>query len=215
MYIIVIVLVMAATLILTIIRFYKNLLTDEGYLMFTLPAKTHHLITSKLFVHLFWSLISILIVIASLFLVFGTPEYMPIIKEGIGEIYLELQTIAAGREIIFTLQFLFLCLIGQINNILSVYVSIALGQLFHGHKIIGSFVSYIGIYTVLQIIILVLVVIVAMFNLDHFKELEQIEELSANAVNLTFQLSSLFLLVINAIFYFVTNYLLKRKLNLD
>ena len=35
------------TLILTIQRFYKNLLTDEGYLMFTLPVSTGRLIWSQ------------------------------------------------------------------------------------------------------------------------------------------------------------------------
>ncbi|BCJ95313.1 hypothetical protein acsn021_28820 [Anaerocolumna cellulosilytica] len=215
MYVITIILVLAATVILTIIRFYKNLLTDEGYLMFTLPAKTHQLINSKLLVHLFWTLMSVLIVIASLFLVFVTPENMPFIKGELTKIYLELQVLTAGREISFVLPFLFFCIVGQFSTILSIYVSIALGQLFHGHKILGAFISYIGIYTGMQIITLVIILIVAVLNLNTFEQLAQLEQLSTAAVNFTFLLSTIFLLVISAIFYFVTNYILKRKLNLD
>ena len=43
----------AATLMTTVMnvyRFYKNFLSDEGYLMFTLPATVHELIWSKLLV---------------------------------------------------------------------------------------------------------------------------------------------------------------------
>ena len=36
-------------------RFYKNLLTDEGYLMFTLPVSIHKLLWSKLLVSSVWS----------------------------------------------------------------------------------------------------------------------------------------------------------------
>jgi len=37
--------ILVSTVLLMIIRFYKNLLSDEGYLMFTLPVNTHQLIT--------------------------------------------------------------------------------------------------------------------------------------------------------------------------
>ena len=36
------------TVVLMILRFYRNLMTDEGYLMFTLPAGMHSLLWSKL-----------------------------------------------------------------------------------------------------------------------------------------------------------------------
>ena len=47
MYVMVIIAAFVITLIVIIQRFYKNLLTDEGYLMFTLPVKAHSHITSK------------------------------------------------------------------------------------------------------------------------------------------------------------------------
>ena len=36
------------TVVLMILRFYRNLMTDEGYLMFPLPVNRHQLIWSKL-----------------------------------------------------------------------------------------------------------------------------------------------------------------------
>lgn len=45
-----------ATVVLMILRFYRNLMTDEGYLMFTLPVSTTELIFSKLIVSVMWFL---------------------------------------------------------------------------------------------------------------------------------------------------------------
>ena len=44
------------TVVLMILRFYRNLMTDEGYLMFTLPVSTTELICSKLIVSVVWFL---------------------------------------------------------------------------------------------------------------------------------------------------------------
>ena len=44
------------TIVLMVLRFYRNLMTDEGYLMFTLPVSTTELIFSKLIVSVVWFL---------------------------------------------------------------------------------------------------------------------------------------------------------------
>ena len=54
------------TIILIIRRFYKNLLGDEGYLMFTLPVKTYELILSKLIISLLWFVLSFVVFIFSI-----------------------------------------------------------------------------------------------------------------------------------------------------
>lgn len=48
-------------------RFYKNLYTDQGYLMHTLPVTQHELIWSKTFVALIWQLIGGLVMAISIF----------------------------------------------------------------------------------------------------------------------------------------------------
>ena len=50
-------------LILTLQRFYRNLLKSEGYLMFTLPVSTDSLIWSKLLVAAIWSVASFIVVL--------------------------------------------------------------------------------------------------------------------------------------------------------
>ena len=59
--VIMIIAVCVITLIITLQRFYKNLLTNEGYLMFTLPVKTDSIIWSKMIVATIWSILSLII----------------------------------------------------------------------------------------------------------------------------------------------------------
>ena len=51
--------------VLMIQRFYKNLLQDEGYLMFTLPVSVHQHIWSKLIVSAVWFIATVLAIIAA------------------------------------------------------------------------------------------------------------------------------------------------------
>ena len=48
------------TVIMIVSRFYKNLLGGEGYLMHTLPVKTHNLIISKGIVAIIWGVIAVI-----------------------------------------------------------------------------------------------------------------------------------------------------------
>lgn len=200
--------VIVVTVLYMIIRFYKNLLTDEGYLMFTLPVKTHQLITSKLVLTLFWTIISILAIPISLFIAFATPETLPIaadiIKGALASMYREF---GSDGTLMFT-SFILICLVSIASYILLVYVSIAVGQLFTKHKIIGSFAAYMGIYTAIQFAMLI---IFAVFRLVLSDSL--IETLIRPQV-----LMPIVLIVLTTQctgFYLATNYIFKRKLNLD
>ena len=57
-YVLLLTAIMVTTFILIIMRFYRNLLLGEGYLMHTLPVEPASLITSKLLVAILWILIA-------------------------------------------------------------------------------------------------------------------------------------------------------------
>jgi uncharacterized membrane protein YuzA (DUF378 family) len=65
-YVILIVGIFALTFIVMLQRFYKNLVKDEGYLMFTLPVKVWQLVVSKLIVSFLWFFASAVSLVASL-----------------------------------------------------------------------------------------------------------------------------------------------------
>lgn len=54
-------------LVAVIYRFYKNLLTDEGYLMFTLPVNVHGLVWAKLIAAVVWLVAAFADIVLSIF----------------------------------------------------------------------------------------------------------------------------------------------------
>ncbi len=58
--------VVIVTFVVVVLRFYKNLYSNEGYLMFTLPVKPQQLLLSKTIVAFTWIVISMLIFVGAL-----------------------------------------------------------------------------------------------------------------------------------------------------
>lgn len=56
------------TVVINIVRFYKNLVTDEGYLTFTLPVSSKQIIASKLISSLVMDILMAFAVLVSTFL---------------------------------------------------------------------------------------------------------------------------------------------------
>lgn len=56
--------------ILLVVRFYRRLFSDEGYLTFTVPASSHQILLSGVLNNAIWSLISAVVVICASSLVF-------------------------------------------------------------------------------------------------------------------------------------------------
>jgi hypothetical protein len=207
-YVLLIVGILVVTCLLMIIRFYKNLLTDEGYLMFTLPTKPYHLINSKLIVTTFWTLFSFVTILGSLFVVFITPERYDSMREILVSAMDELYTGFGDNWILLFVEFIIMIFISLIANVLLIYVSIAVGQLFTGHKIIGSFVSYIAISTVIQILMVIVTFIFGYFFVDSINDITTIPQL-------IFPISIFLVIIESILFYIATNYILEKKLNLE
>ena len=207
-YVVALIGIVVVTFILIIQRFYKNLVTDEGYLMFTLPVKSHELINSKLIVAFLWSLASFVAVILSLLIVFYRADWFSELPT-----FWELVTAEINREfgstsLLLFIEFIVILITGIINNVLMVYVSVAVGQLINGHKLLGSFGAYIGINTALQILVVICMGILSLIFKQNINDINVIPEV-------VLPLMILYTLVLNVIFFFVTNFIFKRKLNLD
>lgn len=207
-YVLSIVTIIVVCAVIIILRFYKNLMTDEGYLMFTLPVKSHELINSKLIASFLWALISITGVIVSIVIVSsGSSDFrelcatiksnLPLIREQFGPNF-----------DLLLIEFFILLIIGTIYNILIVYISIAIGQLFNGHKLLGSFVAYIAINVALQVIMSIVTVIAGLIFRNSFTEPSSIPQILLPVI-------LFFVLIISILYYLGTNFIFRRKLNLE
>ena len=208
LYIVAIFATIVVSVVIIIYRFHKNLTTDEGYLMFTLPVKTHQLINSKLIASIFWSVVSTIAVLGSIFMVVVSNDRMELIREGIHD-YMEVINEEFGNlAVLFNIEMILMIIFALLYGILLIYASIAAGQLFNGHKIIGSFAAYIALNTVTQIIGTILIYIINLIFNNNFGEAESL-------IKLILPMMLIFLFFFSALYYIAANYLFKRKLNLE
>ncbi|WP_066714898.1 hypothetical protein [Clostridium sp. Marseille-P299] len=205
LYIISIIVIAVTTFLLIIMRFYKNLLTGEGYLMFTLPVKVHDLINAKLIISILWGVLSILICFFSLLLVI--PSCSAIIPNAssftLSTFFNMFTDYGIGKTVLLLLLFLMIL----VYNILTFYASIAIGQNISSNKVFGSLIAYICIYTICQMFAGLLLLAAMLFKID------------LNDEKLMITVATYLGLIISTIgsivFYTIINNTLKKHLNLE
>ena len=191
------------TLVMIVTRFNKNLLGGEGYLMHTLPVKTHNLILSKGVVAIIWGVIAIVAGLLSGFLLSLTSGLLGyIIREASWE-----QIKVMIGEILTKNTFLglILVIVGSISAILSFYFAMAIGNLANKNKFLYAVLAYVGI----QVVLSVLLSIIGVSNGGLFGVLVSQDRMSSFLVIQIIQQ-----LILSVAFFFGTNYILKNKLNL-
>ncbi len=208
--VIMIISIFVITLIVTLQRFYKNLLTNEGYLMFTLPVHTDSLIWSKLIVASIWNILSVIIVLIAVGIMaiteFNLGDCFRVIAE-----FLNSTGIGGVTLGVFIVEFIILTLSSLLSGILVFYACMSVSLLMNKHRVLFSFVAFLVISTIGQILsgICVPIVIATNFS-DTFMSWALIPQVHF------VQLIGIFInVVIGIIFYILTRYMLKNKLNLE
>ena len=119
------------TFVMMVWRFYKNYMTDEGYLMFTLPVRIDELIWSKLIVTLLWYLCTGVVVFISI-MILGSSGNSTIEFFGFAGM---LEAFTAQQKTTVVLAGLLMVLISGISGVLELYACMAIGQSFKRRKI--------------------------------------------------------------------------------
>lgn len=207
-YVVSIIALIIVSSVIIITRFYKNLMTDEGYLMFTLPVKSHELINSKLLTSTIWTITSTIAVIASIVIVFSGSIHFSEVPEVWQAIADEMKRAFGSNTTLLVIEFIVLIAVSILNSILMIYVSIAIGQLFNGHKILGSFAAYIVLNIVVQVVSTIITIIFSLIFNHTVVEINALPQV-------IFPISILLFTILTVVYYLVTDYIFKRKLNLD
>lgn len=201
-------------------RFYKNFFTDEGYLTFTLPVKTHTLLLSKLITYMVWSLICGIATLAffAFFVSFGAVYDGSLVNTGVWKGMFELLKLFFGTTPIVAVTGILSIFIQSICSGLMVFLAISIGcTVASKHKLVTSVAFYFVLNTAMQIVSTVFMMFTGLF----FSE--NILFFAAPLVNDTapwayftsvLGISSLFYAAIAALEFFVINYIMKKKLNL-
>ena len=136
--------------VIMVSRFYRNLLKDEGYLMFTLPVSVHELVWSKLLVSLVWFLATgllIFLVMSLTALNLANTNLEMIIEQfpSWAEIRRFLDEAGiCGQVLTFIFQIGLASLLTSIVGCLHFYAAMALGHMFTKNKILLSVVFFVG-----------------------------------------------------------------------
>lgn len=191
-----------ATLIVVIQRYYKSLLGDEGYLMFTLPVNSWQHILNKLLVSMLWCFLSTLVAICSILILIPAGSIHEITNA-----FRQLKELFGIPGIINLLLFMIL---GLTLSILQIYSAISLGHLFNKHKLLLSFAMYLGIDAVKQFISLIILAVIASATSTQFSDIDGL-----NLFKNIMGIFTVFCAVFSAGHFFLTSYLTKWKLNLE
>lgn len=140
------------TLLMIAIYFYKNIYSDEGYLTHTLPVSKGQLLAAKTITGSVWMFADIVLVTLSVFILV---LYQPIIQEF--KLYKDEMLTAMGFPSSFGygkifLSVILLLVVSAVSNVVMLYVSIAVGQLFSNHRALGAIVAYFTISMIVSII---------------------------------------------------------------
>ena len=209
-FVIAIVGVCVMSLVLMINRFRTNLLGDEGYIMFTLPASVHQQIWSKLIVSAVWFIATGLAVVAAGFILVAQQGFWLEIRRGFAEIFRHLTAYYAFNGTAFLFELLALIFVGCCVLCLEFYAAMAIGHSFANHKVLYSVLSFLGLQFVMQ---LLSGGILVGTNYDLLTvSLPSDGVLAMHSVMLTVIASTA---VFGAVYYVITTMFLKKRLNLE
>jgi hypothetical protein len=133
-------------------RFYKNLLTDEGYLMFTLPVSIHSILWSKIFVSSIWFIVVGIADCAAAFLASLNVNTVNSLAKEIGDMFNGLTSEYAVNGAAFIGETILLVFLACAGLCLLFYAAMSVGFSFPRHKWLLSVVFFFVFQIVLQII---------------------------------------------------------------
>lgn len=205
-----------ATCILVAVRFYKNLYSDEGYLTFTLPVTRSQLLLSKTIAGTVWVFINTFLVFMCMAIVIWTSEVSAGYHANDEKVLEALGFTGAYANLTFSKVILFLLLVAlveAISTVTTIYASVAIGQLFQGHRIVGAVASYFGLTTITSVIMYVLFIALGLFSFRDPTFL--VNQSSIGYMIDTFKISGILSIITAVLLYTVTYMLMKKKLNLS
>ena len=118
------------TMLMIAICFYKNLYSDEGYLTHTLPVTRGQLLISKTVSGSVWMLLDMMMIILSLFILVLTRPVLDSFSSYWDELLSAMGFPASTGYGKILLAFAVLFIVSAVSNVVLIYVSITIGQLF-------------------------------------------------------------------------------------
>ncbi len=201
--------------VLMIERFRKNLLSDEGYVMFTLPVSVHQLLWSKIIASCLWFLATLAVACISTLPLFLASGGLGDIMDTLRQLFsmLHLLTLEHGINLTaFLLEGLLLSFSAYALGCLMIYFSIAAGYGFDRRKGLYAILIFFGVWILLQMVLGTVALGMdygsyMIYMENSLGELGAFHSMMWQAIAVN--------AVLAALFYLGTTWMLKHRLNLE
>lgn len=208
-----------------VVRFYRSMYTNEGYLMHTLPVKPWQHIVSKGLIFCSWSIINVIAICLSIISLVSSAVYS-VANVSLPELWKTLQRefplllsrISAefqdemGMTFLAYILLMIISILAQlVFAVLMIYAAISIGQTFNKHKVIASFIAYAAINMVLQLINSLIQMPMLIFRIENSAFGNTLVKIMTPSLWINLATN----LVCIVIFYLVTEFIMRKKLNLN
>lgn len=200
------------TVILIIQRFKKNLLDDEGYLMFTLPVSTKELILSKYITSLIYIILSGIVAMLAFMIILVSSPFWDISIDA--NFWNAINMILTQQEFMLTIRAMIIGgFLVYTMFIFSVYISLSIGQLpkFNKHKILSGIITFFIINIIIEIIeSIVQWVFISKIYVNSQGVYSTLSVLNSSSI-----VGIIVDIIMIIAMFFITDWILSRKLNLE
>lgn len=208
-----------AIVIYLIVYMYRSCYSDAGYLTHTLPVKSSSIILSKLIILSAGYLITgatVIISVFSLMLSLGSIGGNISLSSAFSELSEEIRLAGIADEIWLSIILLVIFILAAVFFSSSIIMaSFSFGQLYTKHKIVGSVVSYFAIETIIQILVTLISIPVFVSNITTLVETGDEIASVGSFFLLTYILTIVITIGLSVGLFFISNHIMKKKLNLD
>ncbi len=203
--------------VISVVRFYKNMYSSEGYLTFTLPVTNTQHIFVKLLASIGCQIICALTVLVAIFIAISGEifaEFVDILSFAIEDLVAE---IGMANCLFFAIELILLLILSTASGMLLYYGCITVGQTAKKNRILMAVAVYFAYYMVSQIISTIFsIIFILLGSAGAFDSIVAwFESHYIAGMHIMFCGGVLLYGALAAIFWLVTQTIMTKKLNLE
>lgn len=212
---------LAMIIVMSCVRFKKNLFGDEGYLMHTLPVPAWQHIAVKIIAAYIWSVAALIVIVIGICILTCSVSWMTDMYDGMKDAFANISAaddVSAALLISYNRFLIITAVLYPLLLLLYIYFCIAVGSLFNSHKTLMSILTFVVVNTVGQIVNSVIMVI---GGLSSYMPMNTADMNATSADMFISSYSklmwgtSIFSVILYAAMTIGTNYIMSKKLNLE
>lgn len=203
--------------IYSIVRYYKNLFTREGYLSFTLPVTFSQHILVKAVTSVVVGIMSFIVSLIS-FCIASSGEFLEELSLAAGYIIKRMYANINGFHLtLYIIEVLVLFVVLMFQSMLLFYACISIGQTAKKNRVLWAILTYYIYYVITQIVYTVITVIITIvgpkISLDPvFKFIEKHPYASGH---IFFIAVTILICAFCLLYFYVSHTVMRKKLNLE